>query len=364
MTPSITYIIDNLKMGGAQTQLSRLIKGLAKKDFDINVICLGDADANLVDQIEKHKITFLPMKCVWTIQFWTNFYSMIKRLQTLKPSIVHTYLNTSNVFGTWAAKKANVPVIVTSRRDMGHFRSKRIAAMEKWSNRFCHKVVCVSNAVKEKTLQEEQLPKEKIVVLYGGVDSEQFKRPLGTKNESVLSVGMVATMDRPMKGHMDFLHAAKLIQDHSHPVQIMLVGEGSLRRELEEFVQSNNMTNMVHFKGQSNDVIQEMNGLDILVLPSHSEGFSNAVLEAMSMEIPVLANAIEGNLEIIDNGINGILIEPRNVQHMANEIIKFINRKAELKEMGQKARQKILDHFTIDHMVNRYKQFYQQLLAV
>lgn len=364
MKTRVVYIVDNLKTGGAQTQLSRLVEGLSGRNFEISVICLGDSNPKLVDQIGESRVTFLPMKCIWTLRFWISFNRMVRVLRKLKPDVVHAYLNTSNVFGAWAARKAGVSYIVTSRRDMGHFRSGRIAAMEKWSNRFCNKVVCVSNAVKDKTVKEEHLPLEKAVVLYGGVDTEIFKGESAKKEEGPLTVGMVATMDRVMKGHLDFLKTAKLLFDQNKNVRFVLVGDGGLRQELEEFVRLGKMEKMVEFKGPSNDVRQELAGMDIFVLPSHSEGFSNAVLEAMSMEVPVLANALEGNLEIIDDGGNGMLVDPRDVRQMADRIAKYTDHKSDLRLMGQKARQKILGNFTIEHMVNRYESFYRQLTAV
>jgi len=363
MKTNIVYIVDNLKTGGAQTQLSRLVEGLGAEHFNISVICLGDSNPRLIEQIGKSRVTFLPMKCVWKPEFWVNFNRMARTLKDLKPDIVHAYLNTANVFGAWAARKAGVPCIVTSRRDMGHFRSKRIAALEKWSNRFCDKVVCVSNAVKNKTINDEHLAQEKAVVLYGGVDIQLFKRQTASGNNRPLTVGMVATMDRPMKGHMDFLKAARQVFDQNKDVRFVLVGDGDLRPGLEEFVKQEGLVEAVVFKGQSNDVQKEISGMDIFVLPSHSEGFSNAVLEAMAMEVPVLANALEGNLEIIDDTVNGMLIEPRNTRQMAERILGFAGQRNRLAGMGQRARQKILENFTISHMVSRYNLFYRQLLA-
>lgn len=359
----IVYIVDNLKIAGAQTQLARLVEGLGKKNFDIRVICLGDYNARLLDQVGKDRVDFFPMTCIWKWDFWANFKRLVKKLKELKPDVVHAYLNTSNVFGAWAAKQVKVPFILTSRRDMGHFRSGRIAAMEKWSNRFCEYVVCVSNAVKDKTVREEHLSANKAVVLYGGVDTNLFKGRTQLDQDGPLTIGMVATMDRPIKGHLDFLMAAKHVLEGTRNVRFILVGDGELRVELETFVRQENMGDAVSFRGQSNDVQKEIEQMDMFVLPSHSEGFSNAVLEAMAMEVPVLANALEGNLEIIDDMVNGILVEPRNTRQMAERITSFIGHRDKLAEMGKKARQKILENFTIGHMVDRYDSFYNRLLA-
>lgn len=363
MRPRILYIVDNLRTGGAQTQLARLIHGLGDTDFDLRVLCLGDQNDSLMRLIGPQRVAVYPMPCIWKPRFWLSYAKVRQSVAAIKPDIVHTYLNTSNVFGAYAARRANVPYIVTSRRDMGHFRSGRIAAMERWSNNFCQQVVCVSQAVREQTVASEGLDPEKAVVLYGGVDTQVFSPAAKSQAAAgTLQVGMVAAMDRPMKGHADFLEAARLVLQQRKDVIFTLVGDGQLRRELEGFVKANGLSEAVRFTGASNEVQKDVRDWDIFVMPSHSEGFSNAVLEAMAMGVPVLANALEGNLEIIDDGKNGMLVEPRNVQQMADRILHYAGRREDLGRMGEAARAKIEGHFTLKHMVERYKTFYNGLL--
>lgn len=363
MKPKILYMVDNLNIGGAQTQLARLVNGLGDAEFDLRVLCLGDFHDSLIQLIGRERVAVFPMRCIWKPAFWISYGKVKQSIRANKPDIVHTYLNTSNVFGAYAARQARVPVIVTSRRDMGHFRSNRIAAMERWSNKFCQKVVCVSEAVRQQTMSNERLDAGKAVVLYGGVNTEVFRRTPGPcASGTKLKVGMVAAMDRPMKGHADFLKAAREVHQQNPTVEFILVGDGSLRAELERYVQQQDLGDVVIFKGQSADVQREMQDFDIFVMPSHSEGFSNAVLEAMAMGIPVLANALEGNLEILEDRETGLLVEPRNASQMAGLILHYADRPAELRAMGEKARAKIEGHFTLKHMVERYKTFYNGLL--
>ena len=84
--------------------------------------------------------------------FWKGFFDLIRILKMTQPDIVHTYLNTANVFGVIASKIAGIPRIITSRRDMGHFRSKRIALLERILNNWTTKIICVSNAVKKSVI--------------------------------------------------------------------------------------------------------------------------------------------------------------------------------------------------------------------
>ena len=173
-----------------------------------------------------------------------------------------------------AARRADVVTIITSRRDMGHFRSQRIAAMENWSNKFCRKVVCVSEAVRDRTILDEKVNPRKVEVVYGGIDADYFSPPkMQKKDIKTFRVGMVATMDRELKGHLDFLKSAKIILEKRKDVQFILIGDGKLKASLVEFVQNNEMEEHVVFKGQHKDVRNEIATFDVFVLPSHTEGF-------------------------------------------------------------------------------------------
>lgn len=361
MRPKILYLVDNLLIGGAQMQLSRLVQGLGDHDFDLRVLALGDTHPRLMQIIGARKVAVFPMMCIWKPGFWISYQKVRQAVRAIKPDIVHTYLNTSNVFGAYTARQARVPIIITSRRDMGRFRSRRIAAMERWSNKFCHRVVCVSDAVKKQTVDSEGLDPAKAVVLYSGVEvppRAESSPPSGNG----LTVGMVASIDRMEKGHMDFLKVAREVRGRNKEIRFVIVGDGHLRPELERYVEREGLHGAVDFRGRSADVPAEVRKFDIFVMPSHTEGFSNAVLEAMALGVPVLANALEGNLEIIDDGENGMLVEPRNTGQMAARILEYAGRRPDLRVLGDRARAKIETHFTLKHMVERYKTFYNELL--
>ncbi|MCA9394751.1 MAG: glycosyltransferase [Candidatus Omnitrophica bacterium] len=361
MRPKILYLVDNLLIGGAQMQLARLVHGLGDQDFDLRVLALGDTHPRLMQIIGARRVAVFPMMCIWKPGFWLSYQKVRHAVRAIKPDIVHTYLNTSNVFGGYTARQSKVPIIVTSRRDMGRFRSRRIAAMERWSNKFCHRVVCVSEAVKQQTVANEGLDPAKAVVLYSGVEVPTAPQRDASRG-GALTVGMVASADRVEKGHMDFLQVAREVYRKNREIRFVIVGDGHLRPELERFADQEGIRPVVDFRGRSSDVPSEVRKFDIFVMPSHTEGFSNAVLEAMAMGVPVLANALEGNLEIIDDGVNGMLVEPRNTAQMSGQILAYAARRPDLRAMGERARAKIEAHFTLKHMVERYKTFYNELL--
>ena len=98
MKVKIIYIVDNLNVGGAQVQLSRLVSGLRREDLDIRVICLGGYTDQLVHLIGLERIYFLNMDCIWKPSFWISYFKLKSILKKERPTIVHTYLNTSQCF--------------------------------------------------------------------------------------------------------------------------------------------------------------------------------------------------------------------------------------------------------------------------
>lgn len=355
----ITYIIDNLLTGGAQVHLLRLTDALNDKSYGIKIISLGDTDRDIARNA-KSPILNLRMDCIWQISFWSNFLRLISLLKKDTPDIVHTYLNTSNVFGVFAARLAGVPIVISSRRDLGHFRSKKIGILEKISARLSDKIVCVSQAVMDKAVNEQGIPREKTLVIYNGVDAGIFKP--GVKSADNLNIAMVAAMDRKEKGHFYFIEAARLVINERKDVKFTLIGDGPLEASLKEYAFEKGISRYFDFRGRRNDLAKELGDVDIIVVPSQSEGCSNALLEAMAMAITPIATALEGNLEVIEQGVSGFLVEPRKEGAIANKILELANCRQKIREIGVNAHKRISEKFTLEAMAENYFRLYENLI--
>lgn len=357
----IIYIIDNLSIGGAQKHLIALASALKKKGYRPEIICLGDIEEDFIKLKAEFPIWILKMDCVWRAYFWRNLLGLISLLASRKPDIVHTYLNTANVFGVCAARLAHVPVAISSRRDLGHFRSSKIGALEQLTGRLSDKVVCVSEAVRNKVRQKEGLALEKTVVIYNGADVNTFKAIPPDRKKRYFNITMVATMDRKKKGHFCFLKAAEKILRIRKDVRFTLIGDGCLRAQLERHVCSRKLKPYFNFRGKCNDLHQQLRNTDLFVVCSETEGCSNALLEAMAMGIAPVATAVEGNLELIEDGISGCLVRPRDSLLMAQKILALLNLPAMRKTLAVGARKRILAGFTLNKMIKNYSQLYQDL---
>ncbi|MFH0926892.1 MAG: glycosyltransferase [bacterium] len=361
----IIFIIDNLLVSGTQVHLSRLVSSLEVRSFSPEIISFGAIDEALIKSISQDKIFRVKMDSIKNPIFWPGFFYLIFLLKKKKPTVVHTYLNTANVFGVLAARIAGVTVIVSSRRDMGHFRSQRIAALEQLTNRFVNRIVCVSEAVKSQISATREIDPSKVVVLYNGLDPMIFNNKSNKiSNGEMLVVGMIATMDREIKGHQLFIDVADLVLRQKNKVRFIIIGDGRLRSSLEDYVRSKGLTRYFNFKGACYDVKRELEAMDIFIMPSLSEGLSNAILEAMSMGIPVVANAVGGNLELIEDNVNGFLVPLGNPRIMADKVLSILEGPySKLSKIGYEGRMRVVEKFTIEHMADNYKAFYEDLLA-
>ncbi|GEM_PF-161570 len=365
----IIFIIDNLRVAGAQKHLFKLVSGLNGKDYSAEIISLGAKDENLIRGLNVPVITF-KMDCIWQPRFWLDFVRLIQFLSKNKPYIVHTYLNTSNVFGVLAAKLAGVSIAISSRRDLGQFRSGIIGLLERFTARLSDRVVCVSQAVQRKVSDLDGVSMDKLVVIPNGVDVNTLnvnrypmdvKKSLGI-SDGDLVVGIIATMDRKEKGHKEFIEAAAIVAEEIPNVKFLLIGDGYLRKSYELRAMSSGYKDKIMFLGKRSDISELLSIMDVSVNASYSEGMSNTILESMAAGIPVVATAVDGNLETVANGETGILVPAKDPKAMAQAIINILKDKGFAKKLGESARHQTSDKFSLTLMVKNYSIFYDQLI--
>lgn len=182
-----------------------------------------------------------------------------------------------------------------------------------------------------------------------------------------LVIGVVALME-PRKGHRVLLEALAMLSEQnpviSQKIAVWLEGDGPLRGELDSLVRLNRLSAVVHFIGKENNIVDMMNALDILVLPSiDSEDFPNVTLEAMGLGKAVVASALAGTPEQIVQGETGILVEPGNAESLANALGQLIERPELSKWFGAKGQERFFKMFTADIAVKNYMELYSSMKA-
>ncbi len=306
------------------------------------------------------------------------YNELVDFIQAEKFDIVHTNLIRTDIIGRFAAKKANVPVIVTTEHGIHTWgvRGKLVAAIVKrlylHTGKYTDCIIAVSDYVRE-VLLKEGVPPEKVIRIYNGVDLERFV-PVSLEekkeffkylsereiNHLIGGVGHLITL----KGHSYFIQAIpKILQKHPNSL-FVFVGEGPLQQQLIAEVSQLGLTEHVRFLGRLSAITPRViAALDVLVQPSLTESFGLVVAEALACGVPVVATDVGGLPEIVQEGVNGFMVEPRNPDAIAEKVIWLLDHKEEARQMGERGREICRQKFDINSTVQQYYELYKSLLA-
>jgi len=361
----VAFCITDLDPGGAERALLELVRRLDHSEWEPSVFCLSKAGA-LVDQFEAANV---PVTCLGATSSLnvTVLPRLIGHLRRQKPQLLQTFLFHANIMGRVAGRLAGVSRIVSGIR-VAEKRSRFPLWLDRVTDRFVHRHVCVSGAVARFSMDTGRLPSNKVEVIGNGVDADRFGKAVpadlskfGIPKGSRVGV-FVGRLD-PQKQPLLLLEAARTLAVEHGELHFLLVGEGPMRGELEAFIDSHGLSSGVHLAGWQADVPGILAGADFLVLPSLWEGMPNVILEAMAAGLPVVSTRVEGTDELIDDGKNGMIVEPNSPAELVEAISQLLQNPTRTKEMGRLAQQKVTKEFTWDSMVAQYTSLYRQLLG-
>jgi glycosyltransferase involved in cell wall biosynthesis len=366
----VSFLIDKLQRAGAQVHLAALVRGLDRERFSPEVRCLMRGGP-LFDELAREGVAVesFDLPTIYGPRAWRAFARLVRALRRAHVDVVHCYLVSANIFGGLAARAAGIPV-VTSRRDVGISRNWRLRLFEGTVvNPLVDAVTANSASVAAAARAERFLAAEKVTLIPNGVDLQRFdparhpaeaaRAALGLSAEEMV-VGSVGHLS-PVKGHADLLEAAAVLARGGTPLRVLLVGDGPLRASLEDTARSLGIPERVVFAGVRDDVPAVLAAMDVFVLPSHTEGMSNALLEAMAMARPIVATAVDGNADVVRDGVTGRLVPPRDPPTLAGALAALLDDPAAARSLGCAARRHVAEEHSLPVMVSRYERLYQEL---
>jgi sugar transferase (PEP-CTERM/EpsH1 system associated) len=219
------------------------------------------------------------------------------------------------------------------------------------------------------------VPPAKVSQLYNGVDTKLFhpasggREPLPCSGFAPADAFVIGTVGR-MQAVKDQLTLARafvlLLQMAPHARQrlrLLMVGDGPLRAQVADILNQADVSKLAWLAGERDDVPQIMRALDLFVLPSLAEGISNTILEAMASGLPVVATAVGGNSELVEEGRTGTLVPKSDPQAMAQAMLRYYTDASECQRQGREARSDAERLFSIGTMVSSYLSVYDRMLA-
>jgi len=392
----VLFIITQAEMGGAQRFLYELTIHLDKEKYEI-LVASGAGQNNswelLNSLVEKNIKTYHLKYMRREISFINDFleiFEIAKLINKFKPDILYLNSSKAGVIGSIAAQ---IIKILKPFRKLGviyriggwsfndpwpSWKRKLWIFAEKITARF-KDIIIVNN--KNDFIKAEELkikPKKEIKIIYNGIDPlkieflnkeeakiklfKEISKNYGRVFQSKYLIGTVANF-YPTKGLEYLIEAVKIFKMMNLSPEIknskfIIIGDGPERNKIETEIKNFKLHNDVILTGQIKEAHRFLKAFDVFVLPSVKEGFPWALLEAMSAKIPVIATAVGVIPEIIENGKNGILVEPKNSQQIAKAIKEILENDYLRQEMGIQAHQTVLFKFSMEKMIKENENLF------
>ncbi len=372
--PHILYVIDQIcQVGGAERVLLEMIRRLPRDHFRCSVITFQIEPGLKALENVSSLLRVLPLRRTYDISAIRTALLIRDLIRRENVSIVHTFFETSDLWAAPIARLSGCPVLVSSRRDTGILRTRKHHLAYPIVNRLFDRVLTVSEKVRAYALNHDHLPPERVETLYNGVDLEALDAK-AAEVDARLSLGLKATSRvistlaniRHVKG-IDVLARAAARVCFACPDAVFLVVGGVLEpeafRELQSLVDSLGIKDNFRFLGAMSNPYPVLAASDIFCLPSRTEGFSNALIEAMGSRLACVATRVGGNAEALTEGVNGFLVESEDADAMGNRLLRLLRDPNLRRGMGQAARQTVESHFSMSAMMARLTGIYQELLA-
>ncbi|MHB8544295.1 MAG: glycosyltransferase [Leptospirales bacterium] len=345
----VLYLIEHLRQGGSERYVAELARSASAMGVRPHVGCFS-AGGIFYDEVQGEGIpvTVFPLKSLYHPSVLGVAFRIARTIRKEGIRIIHTFQPNANVLGTLVGRTLGVPVVI-SRRNLGDFGglgSPRLAWLQRHlTNGWSSRVLANSRAVRQAAIVGEGFPAEKVALIYNGLDTKRFTpcpdpSPLRFRlgiPETAFVFG-IASGFRPVKG-VDFMIRAfaRAYPDCQGSI-LVIAGDGPERVLLKSLVHSLGLDAQVRFLGVRSDMESVYPVFDVFVLCSHSEGFSNAILEAMGMGIPVIASEVGGNIEMVSDGVQGYLVAPGDEKSLADRMIRLYSDPESARAMGHECR--------------------------
>lgn len=358
--------------GGTGHHLARLLQHMDPQEWRFDVLCLAPMEVELPDHVSIDVLSSEGRAGRFPTAQIKEFRAVLRNVLARRPDIVHTYFFWPIVYGRLLRSLGIVKHLVENREDEGFNWNNSIYRALRLTSRAPDRVICVSRGVRSKALEAEGLLEQRAVVVRNGIavppsypwraETQALRAELGLHgNEKV--VGMVANLNRPVKGVGYFVEAMPLIAARVPQVHFLIVGEGRERAEHEARVEELKISNRVTFTGYRSDVMRFYPIMDVSVLTSLSEGLSITMLESMSFGIPVVATRVGGNPELVQDGETGFLVPPADPESFARAVIQILTDESLREKMGRQGRMLVESEFSIERVAGQYQRVYKEVLG-
>jgi glycosyltransferase involved in cell wall biosynthesis len=381
--PTIVQIITQLELGGAQEIALLFSRHLRERGFDVHLVAgrggmLDDeARQTFGDAFHQDDLLARDVRPLHDLASVRSLAALLRRLRAPDGRmIVHTHSSKAGIVGRWAGWAAGAQIRVHSIHGFGFHPWQRwttrrtLQAAEQLTARITHAFCPVSEANRRAAERLGLLRGNKpAVVLPAAIEVHDYepregegdaiRGELGLKPSTPL-VGMVACL-KPQKAPLDFVKVAGRVRSAYAEAHFFVAGDGTLRADVEREIERLGLSDRFHLLGWRRDIRSLLGAADVVVLTSLWEGLPRVVLQAMAAAKPVVATRVDGTPEAVDEGRTGFLLDPHDVEGLADRIGDLIANPNLAREMGKAGRRRV-DAFGVPAMLAKLGALYEQLL--
>ena len=369
----VLYLIDELcQFGGAERALLNMVRLMPRDRFQCSVATFRLNAPTRWSNAFGCPIRFFPLTRTYDWNAARQAVELGRMIRRERISIVHTFFETSDLFGGVIARLSGCPVVISSRRDMGIQRARFHWPAYRLLRKVFDQVHTVSGQVGEFMIRRDGLDPARVVTVYNGIDlseADAIRPDTGARfaYQPDADAPLVVTVAnvRRVKG-LDVLVRAVASLTRRHPkARFVIVGEILDRNYLDELRRQAadlGVSDQIVFAGKSSNVFGLLKVADLFCLPSRSEGFSNALVEAMACGLPAVATDVGGNGEAVVEGVTGYLTPNEDPEALAERMDGILSDRSLAASMGAAARKRVEEFFTTGTMVRRLASLYEALL--
>jgi glycosyltransferase involved in cell wall biosynthesis len=364
----ITLVTPSFSPGGAERAVALLAEGFIKRGEKVSLVTIFGKETYFYDlpngvnirslNIDKNSPTLIHGLCNNIYRLWV----LRKEIISLQPDIVISFLDTTNILTLLSLFKTKYPVIVNEQNNPSVAIGNLWKALRRLSYPLAHKVVSSSQGVDN---YFHWLPKNQRKVIYNPLavsqdDSKPINLPLGVDPSKKLAIAMGRLTHQ--KGFDILLSAFNQIIDKYPDWQLIILGEGELRSELESKIEKLGLTSKVILPGLISNPFPLLKHSDLFVLSSRFEGFGNVLIEAMACGLPVIStDCPSGPREIIDDGVNGILVPNEDVSSLSKAMVNLMSSEQERKRLATHA-PKSTKRFHLEKIITLWEELITEVI--
>ncbi len=357
------HLILGLQVGGLETMVVRLVKALDQQRIEPMVCCI-DQLGPLADELHNADIEVRLLKRGQGTD-WRYPLRLARLLKEARIDVLHLHNPTAWFYGAAAGRLAGIcPIIYTEHgRDWSTGWKTRL--VHRLLGRMVHRVVVLHDRARSYLIDQEGVPAPRISKIHNGIEPppepakgtrERMRAAIGIAQGAKV-IGIIARLD-PIKNLPGLIEAMQRVHTRRADARLLIVGDGPLRADLEAQAGATGLNHVIVFLGTRHDVPELLTAIDLLVLPSFSEGLSMTLIEGSAAGLPLVASDVGGNNELIEPHVNGLLVPVADADALAGAILEIIDHEQAAQAMGRRSKQRFQRLFEARVMVSRYQQLY------